>query len=70
MNKEDIFYYAKLNGIPIYFQPENNEVVPRNRFFEWLMDIQDFISDIFEPTYQFFKITIYKKTITRQEIEK
>lgn len=69
MNKEDIFYYAKMNGIPIYFQPENNEVVPRNRFFEWLMDIQDSIYNIFGMPEQ-FKIIVYKKTITRQEIEK
>ena len=69
MNKEDIFYYAKMNGIPIYFQPENNEVVPRNRFFEWLMDIQDSIYNTFGTPEQ-FKIIVYKKTITRQEIEK
>lgn len=34
MDKHDIFYYAKLNGIPIYFQ-----------------------------------VTLYKKTIKREEIK-
>ena len=32
MNKKDIFYYAKLNGVPVYFQPEENEVIGRNWF--------------------------------------
>ena len=29
MDKQDIFYYAKLNGVPVYFQPEENEVIGR-----------------------------------------
>ena len=69
MKKEDIFYYAKSDGIPCYFQPENNEIIPRNKLCEWLMDIQDFLWNIFGVPEE-FKIVVYKKTITRQEIEK
>ena len=64
MNKKDIFYYAKFYGIPIYFQPEENEIVGRN----WLCNV---ILDIIEPFIisEQFKIKIYNKTITREEIE-
>lgn len=69
MNKEDIFYYAKSDGIPCYFQPENNEIIPRNKLCEILMNIQEKLWDVF-GTPEEFKIVVYKKTITRQEIEK
>ena len=37
-DKKDIFYYARLYGIiPIYFQPEDNEVIPANRFWEFIL---------------------------------
>ena len=67
MNNEDIFYYAKLYKIPIYFQPEHNEVVGRNSFCEFLLKL--FI--LFEPLFvseEGFKIEIEHKTITREEI--
>lgn len=68
MNKRDIFYYVKADGIPCYYQPETNEVIPRNKLCELLMDIQIYFWEIFGTPEQ-FKITIYHKTITRQEIE-
>ena len=39
MNKQDIFYYAKLNGVPVYFQPEENEMVGRNRFYNFILNL-------------------------------
>ena len=39
MNKKDYFYYAKFYGIPVYFQPEENEMVGRNRFYNLLLDL-------------------------------
>lgn len=68
MNKRDIFYYAKADGIPCYYQPETDEVIPRNKLCELLMDIQICFWEIFGTPEQ-FKITIYHKTIIRQEIE-
>lgn len=64
MDKQDIFYYAKLNGVPIYFQPEENEVVGRNWFCKLLLSIQEFFG------YSEIKIEIEHKTITREEIKK
>ena len=62
-DKRDIFYYAKLNGVPIYFQPEENEVIGRNWFCKLLLDIQEFFG------YSEFRIEIEHRTITREEIE-
>lgn len=68
MDKKDIFYYGKYFGIPIYFQPEENEIVGRNWFCNLLLKI-------IEPFEQFlvsengFKITIEHKTIKRWEIK-
>lgn len=70
-DKKDFFYYAKLYGIPIYFQPEENEVVPRNVFCGFLLFL---LALIFLPISRFipddaeFGIKIYKKTITREEL--
>ena len=62
-DKKDIFYYARFYGIPIYFQPEENEIVGRNWFWNILLTIiEPFIVS------QQCKIKIYNKTITRQEI--
>ena len=68
MDKRDIFYYAKSDGIPCYYQPETDEIVPRNKFCGLLMDIQNWFWDIFGTPEQ-FKIVIYHKTIKREEIE-
>ena len=63
-DKKDIFYYARFYGIPIYFQPEENEIVGINWFWNILLTIiEPFIVS------QQFKIKIYNKTITRQEIK-
>lgn len=65
---KDIFYYAKLNGIPVYFQPEENEIVGRNWFCELLLKV----IMVFEPLFvseEGFKIEIEHRTITREEIE-
>lgn len=64
IKKIDIFYYAKLNGIPIYFQPENNEVIPRNFVCKLILDIQEFLG------FTGFEIKLYHKTITRKEISR
>lgn len=64
MNKKDYFYYGKLNGIPIYFQPEENEVVPRNKLCAFLLTITvPFF--VLQPN---FAICIQQKTITRSEL--
>ncbi len=66
MNEKDIFYYAKLHKIPIYFQPETNEVIGRNIFCDFLL----WLIEPFEPFIckNGFRIAIKHKTITRQEI--
>lgn len=69
MTKQDIFYYAKADGIPCYYQPETEEIIPRNKLCELLMDIQNWFWDIFGTPEQ-FKIVIYHKAIIRQKIEK
>ena len=66
MNKEDYYYYGTLYGIPIYFQPDVSEVVPRNKFYGFLLDL-------LIPFYSYlsmkgFAVKIYKKTITREEL--
>ena len=66
-DKKDIFYYAKFYGIPIYYQPEENEIIGRNWFCDLLLRL-------FEPIEPFickdgFRIAIKHKTITRQEIK-
>jgi len=69
MDKQDIFYYAKLHKIPIYFQPEHNEVVERNLFCEFLL----WLFILFEPLFvseEGFKIEIEHRTITREELKK
>ena len=68
IDKKDLFYYAKFNGIPVYFQPEENEIVGRNRFCEFLLIItapfeRFFISE------KGFKIVIEHRTITRHELK-
>lgn len=65
-DKKDIFYYAKLNGIPVYFQPEENEVVGRNKVCEWLLD--NCVIPLSE--YTGYEIKLYHKTITREELKK
>jgi len=68
MNKHDIFYYAKLNGVPVYFQPEENEMVGRNWFYNLLLDIVlTFV--VFFCNEEEFKIEIENRTIKREEIE-
>jgi hypothetical protein len=69
MEKIDIFYYATIDGIPGYYQPETGEVFPRNKICEWLMSIQEYLWNIFGCPEQ-FRIVIHHKTITRKEIEK
>ena len=72
-DKKDVFYYAKLYGIPIYFQPEENEVVPRNAFCGFLLLL---LALIILPILRLipdnaeFGVKIYHKTITREELIK
>lgn len=70
-DKKDVFYYASYCRVPVYFQPEDNEVVPRNKFCGLLLEICDLL---ITPVYVFlgngFPIKIYKKTITREELKK
>lgn len=68
MDKRNIFYYAKSDGIPCYYQPDTGETIPRNKFCGLLMDIQNWFWGIFGTPEQ-FKIVIYHKTIKREEIE-
>lgn len=71
-NRKDIFYYARFYGIPIYYQPEegDEEIVGRNWFCQKLVDLVCeilFIKMIFVGDFD-YKIVLYEKTITRQEI--
>ena len=68
LNKKDYFYYARYCKIPIYFQPETNEIIGRNWFCELLLRV----IVVFEPLFgseEGFRIEIEHKTITRDEIE-
>lgn len=68
MKKEDYFYYGKLHGIPIYFQPEDNMVVGRNKFCDFLLWLTEPF-EIFFLAENGFAITIENRTITRQELK-
>lgn len=64
---EDYFYYAKLFGVPCYFNPLDNEVIGRNKLCDFLIDnIILPITDLFGVEYKF---KIYKRTTTRKEIQ-
>ena len=68
LDKKDYFYYARYCKIPIYFQPETNEIIGRNWFWELLLRV----IVVFEPLFvseEGFKIEIEHRTITREEIE-
>ena len=70
-DKKDIFYYAKLYGvIPIYFQPENNEVIPRNWFWEAILWALEPFEPLFVNPDVGFRIDVIHKTITREELRK
>lgn len=66
MNKRDIFYYARFYGIPVYFQPETNEMIGRNWFYDLLLHLiipfELFLVDCNE-----YKIEIEHRTIKRWE---
>ena len=70
-DKKDIFYYARFYGIPIYYQPEEGEIIGRNWFYNKLVDIAIVIlMFLFNVIGDFdYKITILHKTITRQAIK-
>lgn len=69
MDKKDIFYFAELYGFPCFFQPEENEIVPKNAFCEAMIDIGNFMM---KPIISFLgwdlPIKIYDRTITREEL--
>lgn len=68
MGKKDIFYYATVQGVPCYYRQETEEIIPRNKLCELLINVQDWFWDRFGAPEQ-FTIVIHKKIITRQEIE-
>ena len=68
MNKKDYFYYAKFYGIPVYFQPEENEMVGRNRFYNLLLDLVIPVILFFSDAED-FGLTIENRTIKREDID-
>lgn len=65
--KEDYFYYAKLFGVPCYFNPLENEVIGRNKLCDFLIDnIILPITDLLGIEYKF---EIYNRITTRKEIQ-
>lgn len=68
MNKRNIFYYAKFYGIPVYFQPEENEMIGRNCFYDFLLK---YFAIPFVLLFggNEFAVKIEHRTITREEIE-
>ena len=64
MEKKDYFYYACYYGVPIYLQPEENEIVARNKLCNFLLDYIAIPIGI----HLGHRIKVYKKTITRQEL--
>ena len=70
-DNKDIFYYGRLFGvIPIYFQPEHNEVIPRNWFWEAVLWALEPFESLFVNPYVGFRIHVIHKTITREELKK
>lgn len=69
MNKRDIFYYAKFYGIPVYFQPEENEMVGRNRFYNFLLDLVIPVILLLFSDAEEFGLTIENRTIKREDID-
>lgn len=69
-DKKDVFYFASLYGVSIFYQPEDNEIVPRNAFCGFVLDICLLFA---QPICDFlgigFPIKIYNRTITRQELK-
>ena len=68
MNKKDYFYYAKFYGIPVYFQPEENEMVGRNRFYNFLLYLVIPVILFFSDAEE-FGLTIENRTIKREDID-
>ena len=68
MNKRDIFYYARFYGIPVYFQPETNEMIGRNCFYDFLLNCFVIPFALLLGGNE-FAVKIENRTITRQEIE-
>ena len=67
MNKKDYFYYAKFYGIPVYYQPEEKEMIGRNWFYNFLLEIVlTFV--VFFSDEEEFELEIENRTIKRQEI--
>lgn len=65
---EDYFYYAKLFGVPCYFNPLENEVIGRTKLCDFLIDnIILPITDLLGIEYKF---EVYNRITTREEIEK
>lgn len=66
--KKDIFYFAVLWGIPVYYQPLTHEIIPRNKFYGFLLDY------IVIPLHIYLgyeiELVIKHKIIKRQEITK
>ncbi|MBO7733779.1 MAG: hypothetical protein J6S67_14540 [Methanobrevibacter sp.] len=65
---KDIFYYARFYEIPIYFQPEENEMIGRNWFYNFLL-YWIVIPFVLLFGSNEFAVKIEHRTITRQEIE-
>ena len=69
MDKKDIFYFATLYGISCFFQPEENEIVPRNAICGLMIDICNiFATPIISLMGCGFPIKIHNRTITREEL--
>lgn len=68
MDKRDIFYYAWFYGIPVYYQPEENEMVGRNRFYNFLLDLVIPVILFFSDAEE-FGLTIEHRTIKREDIK-
>ena len=66
MEKKDYFYYGCYYGVPIYLQPEKNEIVARNKIGDFLLD---YIA-IPIGMHLGHRIRVFKKTITRQKLIK
>lgn len=60
--KSEFTHYAKLHGVPIYFNIDSNAVCVRNWYPEWLLDLGElfftFTCDLFNLRDQMYAIKL------------
>lgn len=64
--KTDIFYYGYFYGVPVFFQPETNELLPRNRLYLYLLHL---VIPVVGQFTNEFGVKLIHRTITREKLK-